>query len=619
MTIHPNLHLRPSAFRPHTTTASRPYSSSGIQISSSPQEAKRDELRLRLPRQEKPTGVCAVRKKSKCPAEKPICSACQRLNLRCEYRARDPVTKPPSSTAQAPAGVKKPAKAVPDNKFQELRVQTTARQNDPDQISRAGTSSSGTSNTHPITIPQQQPISSHQGRAPVAPTGLPQSTGLRASSIEVPPTQVLDDLIQVYQWSAHLQPIPLFRSQGLKDELLSSPRYLLHSFLALTLSLKSHVYYPDSAIAVEHYTMSAEAMTRILSVQGVARLEVIEALCLQTLTALAACKPNVAWMTIGIASRLVSCRALRSDENSNDRDRSLRCRWSVFCLEKIFSPHMSIPTKYLDGLEYPSSAPLPPLLTSAGAGDKVAGLYDSDEAVTDLGINAYYIQMISVWGDVATWLHDIKLGNDEIPWRPESGHTKLSTRYFEFERQLPHMHLLRNVSFTTRTASEIFEQREYWTSWVLMQILFHAVPATINHPFIHLVAVRRSTKGPQSHAFLQQTVDLAIFHSAWVFRILQCSEGFGLEITSPLVGHLVAILAIVPCLFRFAIDEKVSNRAVKDLKWCQDYLARAALIWPHMSQKLDLLRNLQHIADHQEVTTKEATQSCSSPPWSGPC
>jgi hypothetical protein len=73
----------------------------------------------------------------------------------------------------------------------------------------------------------------------------------------------------------------------LKDELLSSPRYLLHSFLALTLSLKSHVYYPDSAIAVEHYTRSAEAMTRILSVQGVARLEVIEALCLQTLTALA--------------------------------------------------------------------------------------------------------------------------------------------------------------------------------------------------------------------------------------------------------------------------------------------------------------------------------------------
>ncbi|CAG9990857.1 unnamed protein product [Clonostachys byssicola] len=340
-------------------------------------------------------------------------------------------------------------------------------------------------------------------------------------------------------------------------------------------------------------------MTRVLSVQGVARLEVIQALCLQTLTALAACKPNVAWMTIGIASRLVSCRALRSDENSNDKDRSLRCRWSVFCLEKIFSPHMSIPAKYLDGLEYPSSAPLPPLLTSAGAGDKVAGLYDSDEAVTDLGINSYYIQMISVWGDVATWLHDIKLGNDEIPWRPESGHTKLSTRYYEFERQLPHMHLLRNVSFTTRTASEIFEQREYWTSWVLMQILFHAVPATINHPFIHLVAVRRSTKGPQSHAFLQQTVDLAIFHSAWVFRILQCSEGFGLEITSPLVGHLVAILAIVPCLFRFAVDEKVSNRAVKDLKWCQDYLARASLIWPHMSQKLDLLRNLQHIADHQ--------------------
>jgi hypothetical protein len=35
------------------------------------------------------------RKKSKCPAEKPSCSVCQRLNLTCEYRQKPAVDLPP--------------------------------------------------------------------------------------------------------------------------------------------------------------------------------------------------------------------------------------------------------------------------------------------------------------------------------------------------------------------------------------------------------------------------------------------------------------------------------------------------------------------------------------------
>jgi hypothetical protein len=340
---------------------------------------------------------------------------------------------------------------------------------------------------------------------------------------------------------------------------------------------------------IERYSRSAIDATRAASARGLASLEVLQSLCLQALKDILDCKPDQAWMTIGTASRLLFCRAIVGDESLDiaaDKDLDLRCRWSVFILEKVFSPHTCTSSTLVEGVDYPQSAPLPPPAAITGGGDQVPDLYNSDDAVTDFGIIAYRIQLISLWGDLAAWIHDIKSGKPESPWLPDSNHAKLSAKYFEFERHLPHKHLLRNLSFTKRSTDEILRQREYWVPWVTKQVLLHGIPAIINHPFIHLVALRRGSKGPQPPAFLQQTIDLTLFHSSWVFRLLKCCEEHGLEISDPLVGHIVAVLAVVPWLFQFALDEKVAQTASKNRVWCNGYLARASRLWPHISQKV---------------------------------
>ncbi|OAA36794.1 hypothetical protein BBO_08073 [Beauveria brongniartii RCEF 3172] len=118
--------------------------------------------------------------------------------------------------------------------------------------------------------------------------------------------------------------------------------------------------------------------------------------------------------------------------------------------------------------------------------------------------------------------------------------------------------------------------------------------------------VLRSQDGIQySSLFLQQTVDLALFHGAWVFRLLEIAEG-RLEVVNPLIGDIVAASATVVWLFQFARDPKVSERARDDYAMGERFLERMARTWPHISHKCETLRKLQALAEgnHQELTDR---------------
>lgn len=301
-------------------------------------------------------------------------------------------------------------------------------------------------------------------------------------------------------------------------------------------------------------------------------------------------------MAIGTASRLEACRTLATGSSSDasvDRDLSLRCRWSVYILETVFSPRLCAFNEDIWALDFPSSASLPPALPSPKHENYPSDLYSGYDATEDFGITAYYIRMVSLSGDVSSWLHHIQLGKSESPWSPESTYARLIARIYECDSQLPASHLLRNVAFSQRSLEEVLRHREYWIPWVLMQVECHAYLSILNHPFIHLAAVRNSSRGSQSGIFLQHTVDSALFHTGWVFRFLRLCENHQLELSDPIIGHLIATVATIPWLLQFVEDAKVSEKAVKDLDWCKSYLARMSTIWPHIAQKVWLASNLR--------------------------
>lgn len=314
--------------------------------------------------------------------------------------------------------------------------------------------------------------------------------------------------------------------------------------------------------------------------------------------------PARAFMTIGIASRLQAFRNSNQNLQSfcqiqEDGEAASRCYWSITILEQAFSPrlrHGAFERRQSYANAYPPSSPAPPAigvktnelygqLTRAAPASSIE--VDGD-GIKDLGIEAYCIRLISIWGDVTAYLLEIQCGKAENSWSPTSTNTQLNFQMHDCETQVASPHLFRHASPLKRSSAELLEHQEYWAPWALMQIASHAIPAILNHPFIHLIATRphEGHRTIRPTFYLQQTVDLALFHAGWVAQLLLIFDHFPFEITNPVIGHLITATATVFWIFQFSRDVAVSVKAKEDLGKCERFLERMAPKWPHLAQKV---------------------------------
>ncbi|EEU38484.1 uncharacterized protein NECHADRAFT_55230, partial [Fusarium vanettenii 77-13-4] len=424
-----------------------------------------------------------------------------------------------------------------------------------------------------------------------------------------PPAQVLDYLVDVYQTKVYFQPLPLLSPANLRTRVPHFPRYLRSSFLSLCLRHSESYFYRDrEAQAIDFYTASSQESVMSLAAEGVATADVIQALCLLALGDIMANKQTRAWMCIGAAARLVSLQMLSrqgASKISDDDETFSRCYWSVFTLEKAFSPTITV----LDRLDNPPPLPpSPPLPAPVSDPEDEGHLITSDNS--DPGIVAPSIQIISIWGDITAYLGAIRLGKTEIPWTSNSTYSQLMVRLQEFELDLSPPHRFENILVKRRPPSELLNYREYWTPWTIMQLSSHAALAVLHHPFIHLVALRDRSRKTQPKIFLQQVVDQALFHTGWVIRLLQTFEEMHLEVNDPVMGHQVAATAIIPWLFQFAQDQHIAEKAREGLYLCERFLERLSLRWPHIRYKLRVLRDLHSAAENgmdSSIVTFNAT------------
>lgn len=315
-------------------------------------------------------------------------------------------------------------------------------------------------------------------------------------------------------------------------------------------------------------------------------------------------------MTIGTAVQLLALQAsiipsmkIPSHSDLSEQGRSLslknpsaRLAWCVLLLQRCFFPNSpeqdySAP-KWIPGLpsrSYPQAIPeaMGGTLDDAKQGDK------------DIGINAYAWEWMAVSGRVTHWINRLRQeltatssSRTNLPpsWTEGSSYTLLNNLLFETEAKLPPRHLLRHTGpLTTWTPAELEQDRDYWRPWLTMQVTSHAIPALLNHPFLHILLLRSNAGDDgryHSRHFMQQVIDQALFHSGWVSRLIAMLHDSSLSICDPFIGHLVMAVATIPWFFQFAEDEKVVSRAVDDLNIAKGFLAGLAEQWPHVSRKV---------------------------------
>ncbi|KAF4342312.1 hypothetical protein FBEOM_3719 [Fusarium beomiforme] len=420
-----------------------------------------------------------------------------------------------------------------------------------------------------------------------------------------PSLDSLDNAVEEYRRRLYFQPLPLFNPEGLRDRIERFPMFLQWIFLALALS---NLPYDSSsakeADLIHSHARSARDMVLQLAMRGTAQLEISQALCLLALGDILEGRPALALMTIGAASRLELVRGAGYSESphSPQGDASLRCYWSVFILEKGFAPRFTLLSQTHTKPEYPRSArePSPP----AFLGDEeYAPDLESirDDLRTDPGITSHAVRAVSFCGDVISYLHALHIGKADNPADTNSNFYQLTNTLYDLESRLGHIHFVRNVGFSERTAEEFERHREYWAPWLLFQITAHATQALLNHPFIHLVTLRKANRPSQPRLFLQQTVDQAMFHSAWVARLVQTCLDRGLMVYDPLIGDLVAATATIPWLFQYARDAKVSETSKENYRKCIEFLESMPDPSPRSIHKQrELLHQLQTMSSQAQ-------------------
>ncbi|SPJ79318.1 uncharacterized protein FTOL_07709 [Fusarium torulosum] len=420
----------------------------------------------------------------------------------------------------------------------------------------------------------------------------------------VPSPDSLDHAVEEYRRRLYFQPLPLFDPEGLRERIEKFPMFLQWIFLALALS---NLPYDSSsakeADIIHSHTRSARDTVLELAMQGTAQLEISQALCLLAVGDILEGRPALALMTIGAASRLELVRGVGYSESSHgpQSDASLRCYWSVSILEKGFTPRFTLLSQTHIKPEYPRSAREPSPPAFLGDEEYAPDLVTiQDDLRTDPGITSHAVRAVSFCGDVISYLHALHIGKADNPADTNSNFYQLTNTLYDLESRLGHIHFVRNVGFSERTPEEFERHREYWAPWLLFQITAHATQALLNHPFIHLVTLRRANRPSQPRLFLQQTVDQAMFHSAWVARLVQTCVDRGLMVYDPLISDLVAATATIPWLFQYARDTKVSETSKENYRKCVDFLESMPDPSPRSIQKRELLHQLQTMSSQAQ-------------------
>ncbi|KAJ5623063.1 hypothetical protein N7490_011668 [Penicillium lividum] len=191
----------------------------------------------------------------------------------------------------------------------------------------------------------------------------------------------------------------------------------------------------------------------------------------------------------------------------------------------------------------------------------------------------------------------MRLGQPKDAWVASSTYSHLVEEIYRFEISLPQIHRFKNLGLSSRLPGDIAQYREYWASWLLLQITFHTTHALLNHPVFHVLGHERSGNKRSNFrppSFVQNTIDQAILHAGWTSQLIGIANDLNIEMNDPVIGHQVIVCATVHWIFSFASNATVAERAISDLGKCQQFIVEIASRWPQFGGKANVFHQLQN-------------------------
>ncbi|KAI9927103.1 hypothetical protein MW887_003486 [Aspergillus wentii] len=217
----------------------------------------------------------------------------------------------------------------------------------------------------------------------------------------------------------------------------------------------------------------------------------------------------------------------------------------------------------------------------------------SGDARVDRGIGVTNLQVSEVWA-VACNYAESHVGVDAPPpWSPYSDYSIITYRHTDFDSRIPLRYRLHASRFQDHSPVELHQRRDYWAAFLFLQMVYHAIPCLLNHPFLLSMRLRNFRRTmPQS--FLRNSFEQLTLHSGWILHFLDLIEMKGFEVSDPTLAHCVAIVATIYLQHSFVEDPAFNQKAQLGFDKCLRFLQAMGLRWPHIDRQV---RQLQQLRD----------------------
>ncbi|CAH0015666.1 unnamed protein product, partial [Clonostachys rhizophaga] len=550
------------------------------------------------------------RKKVKCPGEHPICSFCQRLGQKCEYRSVE-IDPQQGIELQVIHGRMDSLETKVDQMMETLRqvgiMQRKMRLTNihHSDILHAQLQSPTASSSCLISRAVQSDSASTS-------QGVMMQKG-RDSFLQ--PSSEDNELLkagQLYWTWCHNQPICLFRTENFLDSLRHRDEELCLAIKMLGYRSPPGQLTPEEREALTTLSDTCRKLVTDRIHSGKIRLSTLQTLCLLSITSFADGQITQAGFDLETA-HYFAC-GIPVGSSLGDPVEYALCIQSISLLQSLQG---SIPDIVETGNSQFLFQNRSRLLEVINHRANKLRLLREPSMERDLnsryGILTYMARAAEAWHLTRAYAA-MRVGPDSLPpWHPESDYALINLKNFELDSQFPLKYRFATNDFGGTSPEVLKECRDFWGPWIFVQFIHAAIPTLLNHPFLLSLRLKNFRhKIPQT--FMYQSFDLISKHTAWIICYLDLVEKQQFHITDPTIAHAVLIVATIHLQHSFVEDSVLRTKAQRGYDKCLRFLDQYGTNWPLVFNMTQNLRKLQGSVSTVQMSNNESGGT--NPSWS---
>ncbi|EED19234.1 conserved hypothetical protein [Talaromyces stipitatus ATCC 10500] len=392
------------------------------------------------------------------------------------------------------------------------------------------------------------------------------------------------------------QPLPLFHHDSFFASLSARDTELVDAIQALAFRFsEGGITDPiiEQQINIQTENCRKQVMDRLAN--GTVELSTLQALCLLSLIEHTAGNTTRAGANLKLASYLLESLKPNCTEFpknlENTRDETELCHWSIHILCNLLDDPSQLSVTAPGNQPY--GAPLRPQERFFMPGPNHRADRGLSEPKGDHGLLACVIRLSDVWKLARIYASTRVDQESAPPWSPQSDYSIITFSHTEIESQTPLKYRLHASRFPDTSPADILEKRAYWGPWLFIQLVWHAIPCILNHPF--LLSMRlKNFRHTMPQSFLRNSFEQITLHTGWILYFVDLLETKQYEVSDPTLGQCVAVVATIYLQHSFVDELSFREKAQAGFEKCMRFLRRMALRWPHIERQV---RNLQQLRD----------------------